>query len=181
MPILGDRSTCSACQRPIEWRGESWVHLGEHQPRHIAEPVAFEPSNEPVELPIKQSMRPGPELNERVASEVAGWAIVRQYSTDIREAMGLADILVSRLDPSAVGLYNYPILVRTGHFGACWAASFDFNLDHEWYEHVHEYPFAARGESAAHALSLAMLKVAAVVKADWLKHRDDRLPRRSED
>ena len=61
MPNLGDRATCSACQRPIEWRGEYWAHLGEHQPRHIAEPVAFEPSNEPVELPIK----PQRETDER--------------------------------------------------------------------------------------------------------------------
>ena len=58
MPNLGDRATCAACQQPIEWRGENWAHLGEHQPRHIAEPV---------ESPDPPSMRPGPELNERVA------------------------------------------------------------------------------------------------------------------
>jgi NTP pyrophosphatase (non-canonical NTP hydrolase) len=56
MPNLGDRATCAACQQPIEWRGENWAHLGEHQPRHIAEPIAFEPSNEPVELPFKRRM-----------------------------------------------------------------------------------------------------------------------------
>lgn len=56
MPNLGDRASCAACQQPIEWRGAHWVHFGEHQPRHIAEPVAFEPSNEPVELPFKRRM-----------------------------------------------------------------------------------------------------------------------------
>lgn len=56
MPNLGDRATCAACQQPIEWRGSNWVHLGEHQPRHIAEPVAFEPSNELVESPFKPRM-----------------------------------------------------------------------------------------------------------------------------
>lgn len=169
MPNLGDRATCAACQQPIKWRGENWAHLGEHQPRHIAEPV---------ESPDPAVMRPGPELNERVAFEVAGWAIVRQYSTDIRQAMGLADILVSRLDANDVGLYSYPTLLRTGHYGECWAASFDHNLDAMWYEHIEHYPLAARGESAAHALSLAMLKVGAVVKADYLKRKDEKLPRR---
>ena len=121
------------------------------------------------------SIRPGTELNKRVAFEVAGQAIVRQYSTDIRDAMEFADILVRRLDPADVGLYSYPTILRTGHFGECWAASFDFNLDAMWYEyeHIEHYLFAARGESAAHALSLAMLKVAAAVKAN--------LPRRVEE
>lgn len=129
-------------------------------------------------------MQPGPELNQIVAAEVAGWMIVRQYSTDIREAMDLANVLVHRLDPATGGPYTYPTLLRTGHFGDCWVASFDFNLDAEWYEHVERYPMAARGENPAHALSLAMLKVAAIVKADYEArkeaHKDAMRPRRVE-
>lgn len=94
--------------------------------------------------------------------------------------MNLANILVRRLDPATGGPYTYPVLLRTGHFGECWAASFDFNLDSEWYEHIENYPMAARGENPAHALSLAMLKVAAVVKADYKAHKDDTRPRRVE-
>lgn len=121
-------------------------------------------------------MKPGLELNQIVADEVAGWVIVRQYSTDIRDAMDLANVLIDRLDPATGGLYTYPTLLCTGHFGECWAASFDFNLDAEWYEHIENYPMAARGENPAHALSLAMLKVAAIVKADYEAHKDDMRP-----
>lgn len=37
-PKLGDRDTCTACGEPIEYIGPYWRHLGERQPRHIAQP-----------------------------------------------------------------------------------------------------------------------------------------------
>ena len=92
MPNLGDRATCAACQHPIEWRGSNWVHLGEHQPRHIAEPVAFEPSSEPVELPFKRRM--SADEYQRQAARTLIAALDAEYTNHeimlVWNALGLA-------------------------------------------------------------------------------------------
>jgi hypothetical protein len=58
------------------------------------------------------------------------------------------------------GPCNFLTLVCTGHTTG-WAASFDFNLDDEWYEaaNIGRYPFAARAETAGKAIELAALRV----------------------
>jgi hypothetical protein len=38
-PVLGDKSTCRDCKRPITFVGRFWEHDGDNKPRHIAEPV----------------------------------------------------------------------------------------------------------------------------------------------
>ena len=66
-----------------------------------------------------------------------------------------------------LGLCNFLTLVCTGHTTG-WAASFDFNLEPEWYEasEIDAYPFAARGETAAIAVHRAVDKVFAALKKD---------------
>lgn len=96
MPNLGDRATCAACQQPIEWRGSNWVHLGEHQPRHIAEPVAFEPSNEPVELPFKRRRK-----------MIDNETLARQIAADLFEQPDDDDVatIMRRLESKRSGMF----------------------------------------------------------------------------
>lgn len=58
------------------------------------------------------------------------------------------------------GPCNFLTLVCTGHTTG-WAASFDFNLDPEWYEkdQIGQYPFAARGQTMQDAVETAALRV----------------------
>lgn len=70
---------------------------------------------------------------------------------------------VHRLIPmDKQGPCNFLTLVCTGHTTG-WAASFDFNLDAEWYEHTEQYPFAARAETAGEAIQRAAMLVHVIV------------------
>jgi hypothetical protein len=68
------------------------------------------------------------------------------------------------------GPCNFLTLVCLGHRTG-WAASFDFNLDVEWYEHVEDYPFAARHPSPTGAILLAGAMVLA-----YLGIREEEIP-----
>lgn len=60
------------------------------------------------------------------------------------------------------GPCNFLTLVCTGHTTG-WAASFDFNLAPDWYEHIEDYPFAARAKTAGEAIYKAAMLVRTIV------------------
>lgn len=35
-PMIGDKSTCTSCGKPVTWMGRYWDHDGDNKPRHIA-------------------------------------------------------------------------------------------------------------------------------------------------
>ena len=87
------------------------------------------------------------------------------YSTDRATTLHIADHLHELLyAETETAHYNYLTLVCTGHTTG-WAASFDFDLDTEWYEHPSRYPFAARGETLELAVCRASYKAAQSQKA----------------
>lgn len=66
----------------------------------------------------------------------------------------------SHIPMDKLGRWNFLTLVCLGHT-AGWAASFDYNLDPEWYEadRIASYPFAARGDTPAQAIERAVDRV----------------------
>lgn len=87
---------------------------------------------------------------------------VPHYSTDIAVAWEVVERMHKGIDPSKEAPYQYLTLVCVGTYHDRWAASFDFDLTHEWYDHhvIVLYPYAARGDTAPLAICLAALKAA---------------------
>ncbi len=121
-------------------------------------------------------MKPGRELDILVAQTVIdaatgieewtsdGW-IVPSYSTDIRCAWRVVDaihaMISNRMSDGKRTDLNFLDLAVLGNYadGAGVAVSFDLCNEAEWWEKADELPFGARGETAAHAICLASLKV----------------------
>ena len=76
-----------------------------------------------------------------------------------KETLLLVERIHDLIPMDGQGPCNFLTLVCTGHTTG-WAASFDFNLDVDWYEHIGKYPFAARGDT----VSEAVRKAAALVR-----------------
>ncbi len=118
-------------------------------------------------------MKPGRELDVLIARKVIkaatgmeewtgdGW-IVPSYSTDIRCAWRAVDAIHSmisnQIDDGLRNDLSFLELAVLGHHAGV-AASFDLCNPAEWWETADELPFTARGETAAHAICLASLKV----------------------
>lgn len=87
---------------------------------------------------------------------------VPHYSTNIADAwMVVEKIHAGITNVSGDGLrsdLNYLTLSVLSRYGAT-AASFDLEeLPYDWFEDMTPYPFAARGDTPAHAICLAALK-----------------------
>lgn len=84
------------------------------------------------------------------------------YSEDLAAAWRVVEQMHAGIDPAEMGRYQYLTLVCTGAYGEKWAASFDFNLSHDWYEAdvIVTCPFAARGPTPALAICRAALESA---------------------
>jgi hypothetical protein len=88
------------------------------------------------------------------------WYDCPEFSTDIADVWQVVKKMHDGIDPAEMGRYQYLTLVCTGAFGERWAASFDFNLSHDWYEAdvIVTCPFAAKAATAPLAICLAALK-----------------------
>ena len=118
-------------------------------------------------------MKPGRNLDllveEKVINAASGseeWAsdgwIVPSYSTDIAAAWRVVDAVHSmisnqRSDGKRTDL-NFLELAVLGQYDGV-AVSFSSNNRRDWWEYTDHIPFAARGDTAAHAICLASLKV----------------------
>ena len=82
------------------------------------------------------------------------------YSTDIAAAWRVVEKLHGGINPADVGAYQYLTLTCVGAYHDRWAASFDFNLSHDWYDAdvLPMCPFAARDATPMLAICLAALK-----------------------
>ena len=76
------------------------------------------------------------------------------------------------------GCTPYPTLLRTGHYGECWAASFDHNLTPCGMSISNTTRLQHAARVPPTPCRWPLLKVGAVVKADHLKRKDEKLLRR---
>lgn len=129
-------------------------------------------------------MKASHELDVLIAEKVMGWTcrtpssprplsqkhwyrpgsrhpvVLPAFSRDVAAAWQVVERMHAGIDPAEQGRYNYLTLVCTGHYGANWCASFDFNLSHDWFEAdvLPSCPFAAQANTAPLAICLAALK-----------------------
>jgi hypothetical protein len=87
---------------------------------------------------------------------------VPAYSTDIAAAwqvvVHIHNSITNKADDGKRRDLNYLTLSVLSRYGAT-AASFDLDeLPTDWFEDIDAYPFAARGDTAAHAICLAALR-----------------------
>lgn len=105
---------------------------------------------------------PGRELDMLVALKLIDDGIIVPYSTDIRYAWRVVDAVHSMIsnqasDGKRTDLNFLDLSVLGWHAGV--AVSFDLCNPAEWWENADDLPFGARGDTAAHAICLAALKV----------------------
>ena len=83
----------------------------------------------------------------------------KDYSTDIAAAWDVADKINRMIAENILELendYNYLTLECVGYTSG-YAASFDCLLDHEWFEDITNYKYAARADTAPLAICRAAL------------------------
>lgn len=85
-----------------------------------------------------------------------------EYSTDIAAAWrvvnAIHDMISNEARDGKRRDLNFLELSVLSRYGAT-AATFDLEITSEWYEFANSLPFGARGDSPAHAICLAALKV----------------------
>lgn len=114
----------------------------------------------PVYVEHPENWPPDPEHDKYA------WPVpVPFYSTDIAASWQVVTEIHRRIDSSDAGLpadANYLTLNSLGRGDAC-SAIFSSVVDWDWYEDLEgEYPLGAEGESPAHAICLAALKICGV-------------------